>query len=46
MTGPLIATSLYELRPEYPYLFTCALLGLVAVAVTSPNANTAPIHLN
>ncbi|MBI1298528.1 MFS transporter [bacterium] len=33
MTGPLIATSLYELRPEYPYLFTCALLGLVGIAV-------------
>ncbi len=33
MTGPLIATSLYQLRPEYPYLLTCALLSLVALAV-------------
>ncbi|HMQ35098.1 MAG TPA: MFS transporter, partial [Chloroflexaceae bacterium] len=33
MTGPLLATSLYQLRPEYPYLLTCSLLALVAAAV-------------
>jgi MFS family permease len=33
MTGPLLATSLYQMRPEYPYLLTCALLSLVALAV-------------
>jgi hypothetical protein len=33
MTGPLIATSLYQLRPAYPYLLTCALLSLVTLAV-------------
>lgn len=33
MTGPLIATSLYQLRPEYPYLLACVLLSLVALAV-------------
>lgn len=33
MVGPLLATSLYQLRPEYPYLLTCTLLSLVAAAV-------------
>lgn len=33
MAGPLIATSLYQLRPEYPYVLTCTLLSLVALAV-------------
>ncbi|GAB4426567.1 MAG: MFS transporter [Chloroflexi bacterium OHK40] len=33
MVGPLLATSLYQLRPESPYLLTCALLALVAAAV-------------
>jgi MFS family permease len=33
MTGPLLVTSLYQLRPEYPYILTCTLLSLVALAV-------------
>lgn len=33
MAGPLLATSLYQLRPEYPFVVTCALLSLVALAV-------------
>ncbi|NJN17098.1 MAG: MFS transporter [Oscillochloris sp.] len=33
MSGPVLATSLYEIRPAYPYLLTCTLLGLVALAV-------------
>jgi MFS transporter, DHA1 family, tetracycline resistance protein len=33
MTGPLIATSLYQVRSEYPYLLSCTLLSIVALAV-------------
>jgi MFS family permease len=33
MAGPLIATSLYQVQQELPYLFVSILLGIVALAV-------------
>jgi MFS family permease len=32
MAGPLVATSLYQIQPALPYLLTCVLLSLVAIA--------------
>ena len=33
MSGPLLATSLYQLNPIFPYILTCTLLSFVALAV-------------
>ncbi len=33
LLGPVIGTSLYQIRPEYPYEFSALLLGLVLIAL-------------
>jgi MFS family permease len=35
MLGPIAGTSLYELRPEYPYAFSAALLVVASLALFS-----------
>jgi MFS family permease len=35
MVGPVVGTGLYGLRPEYPYIFSAALLVLVITFVTT-----------
>lgn len=35
MLGPMVGTSLYELRPEYPYAFSAGLLVIATLALLS-----------
>ncbi len=45
MLGPVAGTSLYQLRPEYPYAFSAALLVLV-IALTPTRRFAAPARPN
>jgi hypothetical protein len=38
MLGPLAGTGLYELRAEYPYMLSCALLVIVMLALGANRA--------
>ena len=35
MFGPVLGTGLYELRHEYPYMLSCALLVIVLLVLLS-----------